>query len=68
MEGEGVRLPQPRSPIQDTVPTYDFPSAKGLALETVLAREGFLGEREIVLPNLSIPSVEGQSWHHEDVF
>lgn len=68
MEGKGVRLPQLRSPIQDTVPTNDFPSVRGLALETVLAREGFLGEREIVLPNLSIPSVEGQSWHHKDVF
>ena len=64
-EGQGVSPPLPRQGHPSkTVPTCDVPSVKGLALETVLAREGFLGEREIVLPNPSVPSVEGQSWRH----
>lgn len=44
MEGEGVRLHQPRSPTQDTVPIHDFPSIKGLALET-LSKGGIPGRK-----------------------
>lgn len=71
-EGQGPQLRGAFKNPPHTLKTWflpvSFPSAKELGLETVSAREGFLGKREIVLANPSIPSMEGQSWCHEDVF
>lgn len=59
--------PQPKSHIQDLGPTHDFPLSQGAGPGKELSERGIQGEREIVLADPSIPSMEGQSWPHEAV-
>lgn len=45
--------------MQDTVPTRDFPLSQ-TGPGNYLGKGGYWGEREFVLANPSIPSMEGQ--------